>query len=57
MHNRPKVVYAENIVRESVLIDPNVAVSSTEDTADSPNIIEEGETTSQLLRKHYGKKR
>jgi hypothetical protein len=57
MNERPKVVYAEHIVRESVLIDPNVPVSSSEDTKDSANIIEQGESTSQLLKKHYGKKR
>jgi hypothetical protein len=51
-----RVVYGP-VIRESVLIDPSVSVSQSEkETVERSNIIATGASTSQLLKKRYGKR-
>jgi hypothetical protein len=55
MNKNIRVVYGD-IKRESVLIDPSIAVSQTDKEVDQNNVIAKGESTGQILKNKYGKR-
>ena len=50
-----RVAYGD-IKRESVLIDPSIPVTLSDDDKEQKNVIAQGQSTKELLQKKYGKR-
>jgi hypothetical protein len=56
MDHKIKVVVGTDIKREAVLINPNISASDNPTTGEqAKNVIAEGQSSTQLLKKYYGK--